>query len=273
VKKFWRDPRAVLGTLVVLLVVIAAVFAEQIAPYDPLEMSSERLAPPSVEHLFGTDYMGRDVFSRVVYGARISLYVGIVAVALGAVVGVALGLAAGYWGGRVEQVIMRGIDVLLAFPLILLAILILAFFGQNLTNVLVSVAISRVPNFARLTHGLVVGLRQKEFLDAGRAIGAGDARLMVRYVLVNIAPSLIVYSTFSIPFAILLEAGLSFLGLGVQPPTPTWGSIISQGKDVLFQAPWIANIAGGVIMITVLAFNLLGEVLGDRLDPRANVRV
>lgn len=272
-KKFFRDPRAVVGALVVLLMVIAAVFAGQIAPYDPQEMSSNRLAPPSWDHPFGTDYLGRDVFSRVIYGARISLYVGLVAVALGAVAGVLLGMIAGYWGGRVEQIIMRGIDLLLAFPLILLAILILAFFGQNLTNVLVAVAISRVPNFARLTHGLVLGLRQQEYLDAGRAIGAGDARLMGRYVLVNIAPSLIVYSTFSIPFAILLEAGLSFLGLGVQPPTPTWGSIISQGKDVLFQAPWIANITGGVIMIAVLAFNLLGEVLGDHLDPRAKARM
>lgn len=256
--------------LVVIIAMGAAALAPALVPHDPLQQRLlERLLPPgSPGHLLGTDNFGRDILSRTIFGSRISLLVGFVAVALAATAGTAVGMVGGYFGGAVDMLFMRTIDVLMAFPLILLAIAIVAVLGGGLVNLMLAVGISSIPPFARLMRSEVLAHRGREYVDAARALGAGPARIMARHLLPNVTAPLVVLSTLRISTVILTEATLSFLGLGVAPPTPTWGNMVADGTRFLQTAPWISIIPGTAIMLTVLGFNLFGDGLRDALDPR-----
>jgi ABC-type dipeptide/oligopeptide/nickel transport system permease subunit len=263
-------PLGLIGLLIVLTFALVALFAPLLAPYDPFATEvRSRLQPPSPAHWLGTDQIGRDILSRVIYGARVSVLVGILSVLAAAVVGTAVGLMAGYYGRSVELLTMRGIDILLAYPTVLLAILIVAFFGTSLVNVVVAIAITRIPSFARVAHGLTLSIKEKEFVEAARALGTSDLGIGVRHILPNLLAPVIVQATLQVAVSIIIEATLGYLGLSVPPPTPTWGSIIQDGRGVLDRAPWIANSAGAMIFLLVIAINMLGDGLRDYLDPRA----
>lgn len=270
---FLRDLLAVrlagVGLAIVALFIFCAAFANVIAPYDPLRQNLDQaFMPPSLYHLFGTDDLGRDLLSRTIYGARISLLAGAVSVSIALVLGVAIGLVAGYWSKTLDLVLMRLMDALLAFPSLILALAITAMLGSNLVNALIAIGVVGIPGFARLTRGQVLSVREFAFVEADRALGASDLRIMVRHILPNISAALIVQASLSVAFAILAEASLSFLGLGAQPPTPSWGSMVSLGRDFLDQAPWIVFAPGGAIFVAVLGFNFFGDALRDLLDPR-----
>lgn len=269
-RRLWVRRSAVAGLLIVALAVGAAVLAPALSPHDPLQQRLlERLRPlGSPGHLLGTDNFGRDILSRTIFGSRISLLVGFVAVAIAATLGTAVGMVGGYFGGAVDMLFMRTIDVLMAFPLILLAIALVAVLGGGLVNLMLAVGISSIPPFARLMRGEVLAHREREYVDAARALGAGAARIMARHLLPNVTAPLVVLSTLRISTVILTEATLSFLGLGVAPPTPTWGNMVADGTRFLQTAPWISIIPGTAIMLTVLGFNLFGDGLRDALDPR-----
>lgn len=271
--EFWRRfrrkklPMAAGG--VILLLVLAAAFAPWIAPYKPAAPDYQHLlAGPSWAHPFGTDAYGRDIFSRVIWGGRISLTVGFVSVALGGFVGVVLGLIAGYVGGWVDSLIMRLADVLLAFPGILLAIGIVAVLGPGVTNVIYAVAVFSVPVFARLVRGSTLALKQTVYVQAARSIGVGPVRIMLRHILPGTLPGVIVYVSLRIGTAILTAAALSFIGLGAQPPSPEWGAMLAYGRNYLGVADQLTIFPGLAIFITVLAFNLLGDGLRDALDQK-----
>lgn len=263
-----RNPIGVLGLAVLLVVVFLAIFAGQIAPFDPAAQPAERLTAPNQTYLFGTDEFGRDVFSRVVWGTRISLYVGVVSVAIALIIGVNLGLISGYYGGWADSIIMRVVDVLFAFPTIILAITITGILGPSLTNATIAIGLVYAPVFARVTRGPVLSVINLDYVEAARTVGASDRRIILRYVLPNIAAPLIVQTTLALSTAILAEAALSYLGLGTQPPAPSWGTMLGTGRKFLELSPWIAIFPGLAIMITVLAFNLMGDGLRDVLDPR-----
>ncbi|HWK29557.1 MAG TPA: ABC transporter permease [Solirubrobacter sp.] len=263
-----RNPTAMFGAAIVVLVLLCGLLAPLIAPYDPLAISADALAPPSAAHPLGTDDLGRDILSRVLYGARVTPLVGIAPVALSAAAGVVLGLLAGFSRGLVDNVIMRLIDVLLAFPGIVLAIAVVAVLGPGLGNAMIAVGIAGVPIFARVVRGLVLVEREKEYVAAARLCGARAPRLIFAEVLPNVAAPVLVLSTVSVATAILSTAGLSFLGLGAQPPQPEWGAMLSQGRDYLTDQWWIATFPGLAIAIAVLGINLLGDGLRDVLDPR-----
>ena len=270
-----RSPLTGIGAAIVGLVVLAAVAAPLLATTDPIEQDlSAALKPPfwladgSLAHPLGTDHLGRDVYSRLVYGARISLTISVLAALLGAAVGVAAGLAAGYLGGRVDMAIMRIVDLNLAFPLILLALAVVALLGANLRNLVIVMAITTWMIYARVVRGLSLTLREQEFILAVRALGAGDTRIIVRHLLPNVAAPILVIWTLEVARVILMESALSFLGLGVPPPTPTWGRMLAEGRDYLTTAGWIAVFPGLAIMVTVLGINFLGDGLRDLLDPR-----
>jgi len=270
-----RSPLASLGVLIVGLVVIAALAAPLLATTDPIDQDlAVALKPPfwmadgSLQHPLGTDHLGRDVFSRLVYGAQISLTISVLAALLGAAVGVAAGLVAGYLGGRVGTVIMRVVDLNLAFPLILLALAVVALLGPNLRNLVIVMAITTWMIYARVVRGLTLTLREQEFVQAVRALGARDARIIARHVLPNVLAPVIVIWTLEVARVILMESALSFLGLGVPPPTPTWGRMLAEGRDYLSMAGWISIFPGLAIMVTVLGINFLGDGLRDLLDPR-----
>jgi peptide/nickel transport system permease protein len=272
--QFWRSLRhnkpAMISLVYLIFIILVAIFANRIAPYPPNTPNpAASFLPPSLAHPFGTDLFGRDIFSRVIYGSRISLLVGFISVIIGAVPGALLGMVAGLVGGTVEQVIMRIMDMFLAFPFILLAILILAFFGSGVLNVMLAIGIGSIPGYARLTHASTLTLRETTYVEAARAGGARDTRLIGKHILPNVLQTLTVFATFNIPIAILVEAGLDYLGLGVVPPTPTWGSIINEGRQSLLIAPWESIFPGLVIMVTVLAFNLFGEAISNFLDPKS----
>ncbi len=268
-RHFRRNRAAVVGGGVVVLLALIAVFAGVIAPSDPiLVLTEERLLPPSRVHLFGTDELGRDVLSRTVFGARISMTVGLISVSIALLIGVTLGLLSGYAGGWVDNLIMRMIDILLAFPGILLAIIIVGSLGPGLRNVMIAVGIFSVPSYARVVRASTLHVKALDYIEALRALGASDARILFRHVLVNVTAPIIVLSTLGVATAILSAAGLSFVGLGAQPPAPEWGAMLSQARPYLRNEWWMATFPGLAIMITVLAVNLMGDGLRDALDPR-----
>lgn len=263
---------ALFGLVVLGLLVVAGVAGEALAPYDPVrrspDLAADRLAPPSLAHPFGTDELGRDVFSRVLVGARVSLQVGFVAVGISLLAGVALGLVAGFYGGRLDDLVMRSMDVLFAFPWILLAIAIVAVLGPGITNAMVAIGVVFTPIFARITRASVLSVREEIYVRAARSLGASDLRLLRRHILPNILAPIIVQTSISLAFAIINEAALSFFGLGVQPPAPSWGRMLAEGRGFIQQAWWMALFPGLAIFVTVLAFNLVGDGLRDALDPR-----
>lgn len=268
-RQFRRNRAALAGGVVILLLGLTAIFAGQVAPADPIRVLPEqRLLPPSRSYPFGTDELGRDVLSRVIYGARISMTVGLISVSVALLIGVTLGLTAGYLGGLTENVIMRFVDVLLAFPGILLAIMIAGTLGPGLRNVMIAVGIFAMPTYARVVRASTLSVKALEYVDAMRALGASDVRIVLRHILPNVSAPIIVLSTLGVATAILSAAGLSFVGLGAQPPAPEWGAMLSQARPYLRNEWWLAMFPGLAIMITVLSINLLGDGLRDALDPR-----
>ncbi|MEJ2288952.1 MAG: ABC transporter permease [Deinococcales bacterium] len=266
-----RHPLVVTGSIIVLALALVAVLGRWLAPFDPTAMNfSARFAPPSLTHPFGTDDFGRDVFSRVLFGAAVSFKVAFIAVGISGTVGVVLGLMAGFLGRWIDEVVMRVMDVLFAFPAVLLAITVMAILGRGVGNAMVAIAIVYIPIFARVTRGAVISVRGREYVTAARAMGQGQWRIMLRHVLPNSLGPIIVQTSLSLAFAILAEAALSFFGLGTQPPEPSWGRMLSEGRSFLHQAPWMGIFPGLAIMISVLGFNLLGDGLRDVLDPRSS---
>jgi len=259
---------AVAGLVIVVLVVLMAILAPLLAPYGAEEINLRaRMQPPSGAHLLGTDELGRDILSRVIWGARPSLMVGVVSVLMASVVGTLLGLVAGYAGGRTDALLMRAMDIILAFPLLLLALVVLSLFGQSLWNIMVAVAIASIPQYARVVRGSVLSVKGMEYVEAVASLGAGHMRVLFRHILGNVLTPLIVLATVRVAAAITIEAALSFLGFG-DPSAATWGNIVATGRPYLTSAPWIATLGGLIISITVLGLNLLGDGLRDAMDPR-----
>lgn len=268
-KRMKRNKFAMLGLFIICILLFCAIFADFIAPYGYAEQNlANRFKSPSFEHLFGTDNFGRDIFSRIIYGTRISLQVGFVAVSIACIVGGTLGAIAGYYGKFLDNAIMRLIDVMLAIPSILLAISITAAFGPGLTNVMIAVGIASIPAYARIVRASVLSVREQEFIEAARATGASDFRIIFSHILPNSMSPLIVQATLGVASAILSAAGLSFIGLGIQPPLPEWGAMLSAGRAYLRDYPYIVMFPGVTIMITIFALNLFGDGLRDALDPR-----
>jgi peptide/nickel transport system permease protein len=264
-----KNRLAVASLVILTVLLLAALLGERVTPYGPTDVSVEdRLGPPSAEHWFGTDQLGRDIFSRVVLGARISLQVGFISVTIALVGGVVLGLLAGFYGRLLDDVIMRFMDILFAFPAILLAIAVLAILGPGIGNAMIAIGIVYIPIFARITRASVLSVREEVYVRAARSLGASDLRLLREHVLPNVLAPIIVQTSISLAFAILSEAALSFLGLGAPRPTPAWGLMLAEGRGYIQQAWWMAFFPGMAIFLTVLAFNMLGDALRDALDPR-----
>lgn len=270
-QRLCRNKMAMLGLAILVLLVLAAIFADVIADYDTKVVAqniSERLKGPSAAHWFGTDEFGRDIFARIVHGSRVSLVVGLVSVSVSMIIGGALGAFAGFYGGRVDNVIMRIMDVFLAIPSILLAITIVAALGPDLINVMLAIGISGTPSFARIVRAAVMSVKDQEFVESSRAIGASSITIIFREILPNCMAPIIVQATLSVASAILSTASLSFIGLGVQPPAPEWGAMLSSGRNYLRDALHLTLFPGLAIVVTILALNLLGDGLRDALDPR-----
>nr|WP_294086748.1 nickel transporter permease [Sphaerobacter sp.] len=269
-RRLRRNRMAMLGGVIVVTLILVAIFAPVLARYDPTEMRlSDQFLPPSLDHPFGTDDFGRDILTRLLYGARISLQVGLVAVGIAAIVGSIVGMLAGYFGGWFDIISQRVIDVMLAFPDLLLALAIIAVLGPSLMNVMIAVGIGSVPTYARLMRGQVLSLKRKEYVEAARAIGAPTRRILFLHILPNALSPMIVLASLGIASSILSAAALSFIGMGAQPPTPEWGAMLSNGREFLREEWWIATFPGLAIAITVLGFNILGDGLRDALDPQA----
>jgi len=269
VKRFFRNRMAVLGLVLVLALVAVAILAPVIADAPPARQNlRSRLQPPSAEHWFGTDEFGRSVFSRVVYGARVSLLTGTIPVLVAGTIGTLLGLLAGFYRGWLDSVLMRLMDVLLAFPSILLALAIVGTLGPGLTNAVIAVAIVSIPEYARIVRSVVLGAREEEFVQAATALGARSPRKMFKHILPTALGPLSVQASLGVGYAILSLAGLSFLGLGIQPPAADWGEMLNRGRDFLPDSSWLLVFPGLAISLTVLAFNLVGDGIRDALDPR-----
>jgi len=268
--KLKRNKTAMVGLIIVTIMMIMAIFAPFIATHDPnaIDPVNSYLEFGEQGHIFGTDEFGRDLFSRIVYGSRVSLIAAVGGVCVGGVIGILLGLLSGYKGGAVDAVIMRIMDGLLAYPHILLAILLMTVLGSGLFSVVLAIGIGNVPNFARVVRGQVMIVKNEEYCNAGRVIGISNARLLFKHILPNTVSTVIVYATLNVAGAIISEATLSFLGLGISPPTPSWGNILRAGKDCLTTAPHIATMSGLFILVTVLGFNLFGDGIRDVLDPK-----
>jgi peptide/nickel transport system permease protein len=268
-RRLRKSRTAVLGIIIIILFTLIAFFAPYIAPYDPLEQNFiKSFRAPSAEHYLGTDEFGRDIFSRILYGARISLQIGFIAVFISLVVGVSVGLAAGYYGGWIDMVVMRVMDLMLSFPYILLALVIMSILGPGIYNAMIAIGIVYVPQYARIVRSSVLSVKKKEYVMAARALGASDFRIILKHVFLNSMAPIIIQTTLSIGRAIINAAGLSFLGLGAQPPTPEWGAMLSNGQDFLRNAPWIATFPGIAIALLVLGFNMVGDGFRDAFDPR-----
>jgi peptide/nickel transport system permease protein len=269
-----RNPAAAIAAATLLLIVLVAIFDDTFAPQGANEISvADRLQSPRLEHPFGTDDLGRDILSRVILGASVSLRVGFLAVGIALVVGSVIGLLAGYYGGWTDDVLMRFMDMLFAFPAVLLAIAVLAVRGPGSGNTALAIGIVYVPIFARVTRASVLGVREEVYVRASRSVGASDFRILTRHVLPNAAPPIIVQTSISLAFAVLAEAALSFLGLGTQPPNPSWGLMLAEGRGYIELAWWLAFFPGMAIFLTVLCFNLLGDGLRDVLDPRQRTQM
>lgn len=267
-RRFRRNYAALVGLVIVLLLIAVAIFAPQLTEVSPAAQNLRaRLQPPSLEHPFGTDEFGRSMLSRVIYGTRISLLTGLAPVALSLVLGTFIGLVAGFFGGRLDGVLMRLMDVLLAFPSLLLALAVVGALGPGLTNAILAIAIVNIPQYARLVRSVVLGTREEDFVQAARSLGAASPRIILRHVFPSTIGALTVQATLGIGFAILAMSGLSFLGLGVQPPTADWGEMLARGRRFLPDATWLLIFPGAAISLTVLGFNLLGDGLRDALDP------
>lgn len=258
------------GVIIVALLTVASVIGPLLLTTSPRTQDIEAvLDPPSAAHIFGTDELGRDIFTRIVYGGQISLQVGIISTTIALMIGTTLGLIAGYWGGSwTDNAIMRAIDALLAFPSLVLAIAITAVLGPNLQNAMLAIGIVNIPSFARLVRGQVLSIRPMEYIQAARTLGATSLRVIVFHVLPNTLGPIVVLASLRLAFAVLAEASLSFLGLGAQPPTPTWGSMLNAGRSYLEQQPWVSFFPGMAIFLTVLGFSVIGDGLRDTLDPR-----
>jgi peptide/nickel transport system permease protein len=268
-RRLVRRKSAVLGLAIIVLFVLAAVFAPLIAPFDPAQQSWTSIRkPPSLQHWFGTDESGRDQFSRVIYGARASLLAGVVSISIALGLGVPIGLLAGYGGRWIDALIGRITDAMLACPFLILAIALAAFLGPSLQNAMIAIGLTATPIFVRLTRGQVMAVKVEDYLEAARAVGNPPVRIAVKHILPNIMPALIVQATISIATAIIAEASLSFLGLGQQPPAPSWGSMLNTAQRFLTNAPWMAIWPGLAIFLAVLSFNILGDGLRDALDPK-----
>jgi peptide/nickel transport system permease protein len=268
-RRLFRSKGAIVGVIIVVLFVTLAVLAPLVAPYDPIKIDPlQALRGPREANVFGTDQYGRDVLSRVLYGGQISLRIGFISVGIAALAGILVGLASGYYGGWIDSVLMRIIDVMLAFPGILLALAIVSMLGPNLTNLMISVGISSIPTYARLTRGSVLAAREQLYVEAARTVGVPDGLIALRHILPNVFAPVLVAITLGIGSAIITAAALSFLGLGSQPPLAEWGRMLSEGRPYLREQWWISTFPGLAIMLTVLAMNLLGDGLRDALDPR-----
>jgi peptide/nickel transport system permease protein len=260
---------AIVGAVVIVVAVLVAICAPLVSPYDPLKQDlTGLLGPPGAAHLLGTDNVGRDILSRVIWGTRVSLIAGAGSVAIAAGAGCLLGLLAGYWRGPVDDLVMRIMDAVLSFPALVLALALGAVLGAGLGSVLIALGVVYTPTFARLMRGQVLTIRTREYVQAARLLGAPDWRILQRHVLPNAATPIVVQASLSVAFAILAEASLSFLGLGVRPPEPSWGGMINVGRGYLQQAPWIAFGPGAALFVTVLGLNFVGDAIRDALDPR-----
>ena len=268
IRDLWKDPMGRLGMIGIFIVILMAIFAPLIAPYEPDAMIAMPQSAPSLEHLFGTDNYGRDIFSRILYGARVSLEVGIIAVGIGAVMGYILGLIAGYFEGVVDRVIMCIMDILFAFPSILLAIFISAVLGRGLVNTMIAIGIVNIPVFARTVRASVISAKGLEYVANARSVGVKTGAILVRHISPNVVAPFTVQATLALSSAILTEASMSFLGLGIQPPDPSWGSMLSEARIYMEQSPWMALFPIVFISITILLFNILGDSLRDVLDPK-----
>ena len=264
-----RSPMAVIGLVLIVILFLMAIFAHAITPFSYSKQNlMHAFEPPSSKYIFGTDEFGRDIFSRIVYGARISLQVGFIAVGISMFIGGFLGALAGYYGGKIDNVIMRIMDVLLSIPSILLAIAIAASLGPGLFNLMIAVGISAIPNYARIVRGSVLSIRGQEFVEAAKAVGSSDLRIIFKHIIPNCTAPIIVQATLGVATAILTAAGLSFIGLGIQPPIPEWGAMLSSGRSYIRDYPYMTLFPGLAIMITILALNFVGDGLRDALDPK-----
>jgi len=269
IRRFTRRRLALIGAVIIVVFAVTALGAPWLAPYHPQTTNWSKIRKPADAHnWFGTDDLGRDVLSRVIWGAQVSLLTGVLSVLLAVVAGIPVGLISGYYRGRLDQVIMRITDALLAFPFLILAIALAATLGPSLVNATCAIGLAAVPGFVRLTRGQVLAVREEDYVQAARAVGASDLRIFWRYILPYSFAPLMVQATVSIAGAIIAESTLSFLGLGVQPPTPSWGSMLNVAQGFLNQAPWMAWWPGLAIFVTVLAFNVVGDGLHDALDPK-----
>lgn len=269
IRRLRRNRLAVFGLACIVFLVLIAVFADFIAPYGYAEQHlMDAFQAPSAKHIFGTDEFGRDIFSRIIYGSRISLQVGFIAVGLAMFVGGFLGAVSGYYGGRTDNIIMRLMDILLSIPQILLAIAIAASLGPGLFNLMIAVGISSIPSYARIVRGSVLSIKGQEFVEASKAMGANDLQIIMKHILPNCMAPIIVQATLGVAFAILTAAGLSFIGLGIQPPIPEWGGMLSSGRGYIRDYAYMTLFPGLAIMITILALNFLGDGLRDALDPK-----
>ncbi len=272
-RSFKRDKIGMLGAAMVMVLILSALFGNYFAPYDPLEMNYESaFQAPSIKHYLGADRFGRDQLSRVIMGSQVSMTVSFGAVAIATVLGIIIGMISGYFGGRIDSIIMRLLDVLFAFPTILLALAAVAAFGPSLLNLLMIIGVIYSARIARIVRGSVLSVKERDFIEGVRSVGARDRSIMSKFILPNVLSPIIVQATFSLSHAIMTEAGLSFLGLGTQPPRPSWGLMLNEAREFMEMAPWLAVFPGVAIIFAVLAFNFLGDALRDALDPRLSQR-
>ena len=266
IRKFTRKRIIIYGSVLAVLVVLS-LFAPYFAPYDPIQISMEGRKSPNVDHIFGTDRLGRDILSRIIYGTKYSLSIGIISVSIGLIFGTTMGVLSAYYGGLVDTIIMRFIDALLAFPGILLALVVIAVLGPGLVNVMLAVGISTVPEYARLARGKVLSVMQLEYIEAIHSIGGSNIRVILKHILPNISAPITILATLQVGNAILVGSGLSFLGMGAQPPTPEWGLMTAEGRNFMSQAWWISTFPGIAILITVISINQFGDGLREAIDP------